>query len=372
MGLLDKLRGELIDIIEWTQPSDAGILAYRFPRYDNEIKMGAKLTVREGQSAVFVNEGKIADVFKPGMYELQTQNMPILSTLKGWKYGFSSPFKAEVYFCITTQQTDHKWGTANPIMMRDPEFGVVRVRAFGSYVFRVSDPGAFIRELVSTDPSFEAYEIDSQLRQAIVSKFADVLGNSKKPVLDLVGNYESMGNYVLEKIRPDFASWGLELTKFYIENISLPPEVEAAMDKRTSMGVIGDMSKFTQFQTAEAIREAANNPSGGAAGVGVGLGAGIGMANQMMNAMQQPAAGQAAGGGAPPPIPSGITFHVALNGQQAGPFDMNTLQAYLRQGQITRDTLVWRQGLANWVAAGTVVELAPLFAAVPPPMPPAG
>lgn len=380
MGILDKLRGEFIDIIEWTQPNDSDILAYRFPRYNNEIKMGAKLTVREGQAAVFVNEGRLADVFSPGMYELQTSNMPILSTLMGWKHGFNSPFKAEVYFVVTSQQTGYKWGTSNPIMMRDADFGMVRLRAFGSYAFRVSDPAAFIRELVSTDPSFEDYEIDAQLRQVIVSKFADVIGKSKIPVLDLVGNYQALSDFVLENIREDFSSWGLELTKFYIENISLPAPVEEALDRRTQMGIVGDLSQYTKFQTAEAIRAAAENPAGGAAGAGVGLGAGLGMANQMLNAFQagspaqtQPAAapGQAAGAPAgPPPLPQAAQLYVALDGQQAGPFDLPGVQNLIQQGRVTPETLVWKQGMAAWAAASTVPETANLFGAVPPPLSP--
>ena len=174
MGLFDKLRGEFIDIIEWTQPSESEVLAYRFPRYDNEIKMGAKLTVREAQAACFVNEGQLADVFAPGMYTLETQNMPILSTLKGWKYGFHSPFKAEVYFISTKRWTDQKWGTQNPIMLRDPEFGPVRIRAFGTYAMRVSDPGTFLKQIVATDPSLETYEITNQLRNTIVGAGATV------------------------------------------------------------------------------------------------------------------------------------------------------------------------------------------------------
>ena len=324
MGIMDKIRGEFIDIIEWMQPNDSDILAYRFPRYNNEIKMGAKLTVREGQAAVFVNEGQTADVFSPGMYELSTQNMPILSTLMGWKYGFNSPFKAEVYFIDTTQQTDKKWGTTNPLMKRDPDFGMIRIRAFGSYVFRVSDPGAFLKELVATDPQFEDYEIDSQLRNTIVSKFADVVGQSNIPVLDLVGNYDELAKFVKENIAPDFQSWGLEILKFYVENVSLPPAVEEAIDKRSEMGAIGDLSKYTQYQTAEAIRDAANNPSGGGAGMGMGLGAGVAFGQQIMGSMQQanmqqqaaPAAAGAAAA-APPPLPGQTMYHVAINGQQS-------------------------------------------------------
>ena len=203
MGLLDKIRGEFIDIIEWTEPSHNEILAYRFPRYNNEIKMGAQLVVREGQTAVFVNEGKLADVFEPGTYTLSTQNMPILATLKGWKYGFNSPFKAEVYFIAMRQWTDQKWGTQNPIMVRDPEFGPVRIRAFGTYAMHVSDPGTFLKQLVATDPSFETWEIANQLRNVIVSRFVDAVGQLKIAVLDLAGNYDTIGKMVQDRIRPD-------------------------------------------------------------------------------------------------------------------------------------------------------------------------
>src|SRR5882672_9262018 len=171
MGLWDKLRGEFIDIVEWTEPSGSELLCYRFPRYNNEIKMGAQLTVREGQAAAFVNEGQLADVYQPGRYRLETANMPILSTIKGWKYGFNSPFKAEVYFVSSKQWTDLKWGTQNPIMMRDPEFGPVRVRAFGTYAMHVSDAGVFLKQLVATDPNLETYEVTNQLRNTIVARF---------------------------------------------------------------------------------------------------------------------------------------------------------------------------------------------------------
>jgi membrane protease subunit (stomatin/prohibitin family) len=366
MGLLDKLRHELIDVIEWTEPAQSDILAYRFPRYNNEIKMGAQLTVREGQAAAFVNEGKLADVYPPGMYTLHTQNMPILSTLKGWKYGFNSPFKAEVYFVSTRQWTDQKWGTQNPVMMRDPEFGPVRVRAFGTYAFKVSDPATFLRQLVATDPSFESYEISNQLRNTIISRFVDVVGQAKIPVLDLAGNYEKMSKLALEKIAPDLAAMGLSLTLFYIENISLPPEVEQMLDKRTQMGVIGNMGTYSQFQTAEAIRDAAKNP-GGLAGLGAGVGAGAMIGQQMAGAM----GGMAAAGAAPPPLPTAAQFYAAIKGQQAGPFDMDTLAVKVREGAVSAKSLVWKKGMTNWAAAESVPELRDLFAAVPPPLPPA-
>lgn len=364
MSIFDKIRGEFIDIIEFTEPTGNEILAYRFPRYNNEIKMGAKLVVREGQTAVFINEGQLADVFKPGTYTLQTQNMPILSTLKGWKYGFNSPFKAEVYFIAMRQWTDQKWGTANPIMVRDPEFGAVRIRAFGSYAFHIADPGIFLQQLVATDPSFESYEISNQLRNTIVSRFTDVIGTAKIPVLDLAGNYDKVSKIALEQIKPDLASLGLALTLFYIENISLPPEVEQALDTRTKMGVLGDLSKYTQFQTATAIGDAARNP-GGIAGIGAGLGAGMAMAGQMAGAMQ----GAAAGAAVPPAIPQAASFYVAVNGQQTGPFDSATLASMVASGKLARASLVWRQGMPAWSAAESIPELSGFFGSVPPPLP---
>ena len=362
MSLWDRLAGEFIDIIEWTEPSQNDILAHRFTRYKNEIKNSAKLIVREGQAAVFVKEGQLADVKTPGMYTLDTNNMPILSTILGWKYGFESPFKCEVYFISTRQWTDQKWGTQNPVMMRDPEFGPVRLRAFGSYAFKVIDPGTFLKELVATDPSFEAFEISNQFRNAIVSRFVDVVGSAKIPMLDLAGNYEKVSKLAQDRIAPDLAKMGIGLTQFYVENVSLPPEVEAALDKRSQMGVLGNLDQYTKFQSAEAIRDAAQNP-GGAAGAGIGFGAGIALGNQMAGAM---AAGSAGG---PPPLPAAVQFHVAISGQQAGPFDLAALGEKVKGGQITRESLVWKPGMAAWTAASAVPELASVFAAVPPPLP---
>ena len=274
MGLRDWVSGQFIDIIEWTEPSQNEILAHRFTRHKNEIKNGAKLVVREGQAAGFVKEGQLADVKVPGMYTLDTKNMPVLSTILGWKYGFESPFKCEVYFISTRQWTNQKWGTQNPIMYRDPEFGPVRLRAFGNYAFKVTDPGTFLKELVSTDPSFELYEISAQFRNVVVSRFIDALGASKIPMLDLAGNYEKVGKIALERIAPEMAKMGVSLTQFFVENISLPPEVEAAMDKRSQMSVLGNLDQYAKFQTAEAIPTAAANP-GGIAGLGASLGAGV-------------------------------------------------------------------------------------------------
>ena len=369
MAIFDLIRGQFIDIIEWNEPSQNDILAYRFPRHNNEIKMGAKLVVREGQAALFVNEGVLSDIFTTaGTYTLSTQNLPMLSTLKGWKYGFNSPFKAEVYFISMRQWTDQKWGTQNPIMMRDQDFGVVRVRAFGSYAFHVSDPATFLKQLVVTDPMFEAFEISNQLRNTIVSRFVDAIGQAKIAVLDLAGNYDKIAKVAHEVIRPDLARLGLALTRFLIENISLPPEVEQALDQRTKMGVLGDLNKYTQYKTAEAIGDAAKN-QGGMAGLGSGIAAGAALADQMRNAMagqQAPVAGAPA---MPPPIPQAASYFIAVNGQQQGPFDANTLAVKAREGVFTRTTLVWKQGMPNWLPAEQVADLAAAFAAVPPPIP---
>jgi membrane protease subunit (stomatin/prohibitin family) len=369
MGIWDKLRGELIDIIQWLDDS-RNTVVYRFERYNNEIKYGAKLVVREGQVGVFINEGQLADVFQPGTYTLTTQNLPILATLKGWKYGFESPFKAEVYFVSTRQFTDLKWGTMNPIMLRDPEFGPVRIRAFGTYIMRVKDAGTFIKQVVGTDGRVTTEDVVTQLRNTIVARFADIVGESKIPILDLASNYDELGKFLGQRMQPDFDALGVELPKLLIENISLPPEVEAALDKRSSMGVIGDLNKYMQFQAAESMTKAAENPSG-TAGAGMGMGMGFAMAQQMGQAMA--GAGQGTNApltGGPPPIPGATKVYVALNGQQAGPFDANQLKQMAASGQLTRETLVWKEGMAGWTAASGLPDIAALFGGgMPPPIP---
>lgn len=367
MDIWKKITGELIDIVQWLDDSP-NTLVHRFERLNNEIKNGAKLVVRESQTAVFVNEGQLADVFKPGTHTLSTANLPILATLKGWKYGFESPFKAEVYFVNTRQFTDMKWGTMNPIMLRDPEFGPLRLRAFGTYAFKCTDPAALVREVAGTNAHFTIEGISEQIRNTIVSKFADVLGESKIPALDLAANYDELGKFMADRLRPGIAPFGLELTALMVENISLPPEVEAALDKRTSMGIVGDLSRYTQFQAANAMEAAAKTPNSGAA-AGMGMGMGFAMAQQMGQAMNQPMA-QPAPGAAPPPLPQATTFFIAINNQQTGPFDVATLTSQAQQGRLTRETLVWRQGMASWSPAASVPELANIFTSVPPPLPP--
>ena len=371
MGLLDKLRGELIDIIEWLD-STRDTLVWRFPRYQNEIKNGAQLIVRPGQLAIFVHRGSIADVFEPGAYRLTTENLPILSTLQGWKYGFNSPFRSEVYFVSTRQITDLKWGTPNPIMMRDPEFGPIRLRAFGTYALRATDPRALIKELVGTNETFEAGEINELVRSMISTTLADLLGKSELAALDLAANYgtlsEQLRTGVVEKVDDEY---GLDLPQLFIVNISLPEEVEKALDTRTQMSVIGDMQRFQQYQMGRAMTAAAENPSGGGAADGMGLGMGFAMANQMMGGSMfaAPAGGAAAGATAPPPAPP-AAWYVAVEGQSRGPFDLQQLASGIAAGQVNASSMVWSSGMAGWVAAAQVPQLAAYFASPPPPPPP--
>ncbi len=283
MGIFDAIRSQLIEVIEWLDDSGNTML-YRFPVQGQEIKNGAQLTVRESQAAVFVYQGQIADVFGPGLYTIDGGNTPVLTKLGAWKYGFNSPFKAEVYFVNTKQFTDLKWGTSNPVMMRDTDFGMVRLRAFGIYSIRVTDPRALIKEIAGTNAHFVTEDIEGQLKRTLVSGFSDALAESKIAALDLASNYDELGKFTRSKLADEFKSFGLDLTKFVIENVSLPAEVEAAMDKRTSMGVIGDVGRYAQFQAADAMRDAAQNTSGGA-GTGAGLGAGFAIGNAMAGAM---------------------------------------------------------------------------------------
>lgn len=372
MSLWDKIRSQLIDIIEWTGDTDE-TMVYRFERYGNEIKHGAQLTVREGQAAVFVNEGQIADVFKPGRYRLETQNLPILATLKGWKYGFESPFKAEVYFVKTTRFVDLKWGTANPIMLRDKEFGPVRLRAFGNYAIRVEDPGKFIKELVGTDGHYVTDDVKHQLRNMIVTRFTDHVGESEIPVLDLAANYNELSQFIHDKIDPEFDEYGIQITKFLIENISLPAAVEEALDRRTSMGVIGDLNAYQQYQAANAMEAAANNPAGGGAAEGMGLGMGFAMANRFAGGAggafgSQPQAAAAPAAAAPPPPPSMPRFWVAQDGKTTGPFGESDFAALIGDGRLSGDTYVCKVGDQSWVHAKDT-ELKMLFGPPPPPAP---
>jgi membrane protease subunit (stomatin/prohibitin family) len=364
MGLFDKLRNELIDIVEWVDDS-RHTLVWRFPRYQNEIKNGAQLIVRPGQIAIFVHRGQIADIFEPGHYELKTDNLPVLSTIAGWKYGFNSPFRAEVYFVSTKQLTDLKWGTPNPIMMRDPEFGPIRIRAFGTYAVKAVNAKALLTELVGTDKEFGADAVTELLRAIIASTIAEVLAKSNVAALDLATKYAEFGEVlrkaVQEKIDDEY---GLEIPQLIIVNISLPESVEKALDTRTSIGVIGDLGKFQQYQMGQALT--ADNAAGGGANAGLGLGLGVAMAGRMMQPGIFP--GAAPVGGMPPAPPS--AWHVAVNGQTQGPYGFEQLAAGISAGQITPATLVWTAGMAGWVPASQVPQLATAFGPPgPPPIP---
>ncbi|MBJ2153378.1 SPFH domain-containing protein [Paracoccus sp. IB05] len=364
--VFDFLRGEFIDVISWLDDT-RDTMVWRFERRGQAIKYGAKLTVREGQAAVFIHEGQLADVFGPGLYQLETNNMPILTTLQHWDHGFQSPFKSEIYFVSTTRFNDQKWGTKNPIMARDPEFGPVRLRAFGTYSMRVADPGKFMTEIVGTDGEFTADEISVQIRNIIVQAASQVLAGSQIPVLDMAANTEDLGKLIAGAITPKVAEYGLSIPEFYIENISLPEEVEKALDKRTSMGVVGDLNKYMQFNAAEAMGNPASG-AGSAMATGAGMAMGMGMAQNMGPWGAQPAAAAHA---PPPPPPVGKEWHLAENGATKGPYTEAQLSGLAASGQLARGTMVWAQGMEGWKPA-VETELARLFSHLPPPPPPAG
>ena len=392
MAFWDLFVTEFIDIIEWLDSTNDTIL-YRFQRHRNEIKNGAKLIVRESQVAILVDGGRIADLFGPGTHTLTTENLPILSTLRNWKHGFESPFKVEVYFVSTKNFIDQKWGTKNPIMLRDPEFGPIRLRAFGTYTFKVKDAVKFIEEVAGTNAYFTTDEVANQLRNITISRFTDVLGESKIPILDLAANYDELSLYIKNRICADFEAYGIELTQLSIENISLPPKVEEALDKRSSMGILGDLKKYTEYQMAEAMTKAAENTSGGA-NEGIGMGMGMAMANQMMKqqaeiqqkvdaekekvaevvaekkeeiqekiVVQTPAF-------QPPPLPEPLKIYVAQNGESTGPFDATALKELIKTGKLTKESLVWQKGMTNWIAAKEVNTLSDILENMPPPLPP--
>ncbi|MEN8836865.1 MAG: SPFH domain-containing protein [Celeribacter marinus] len=370
MGIFDFLSGEFIDVIHWVDDS-RDTMVWRFEREAHEIKYGAKLTVREGQSAVFVHEGQLADVFTPGLYMLETNNMPVLTTLNHWDHGFKSPFKSEIYYVNTTRFGNLKWGTKNPIICRDPEFGPVRIRAFGTYAVKVSDPARFLTEIVGTDGEFTMDEISYQIRNIIVQAFSRIIASSGIPVLDMAANTADLGKLVATEISAIVDEYGLMIPEFYIENISLPEAVEAALDKRTSMGIVGNLDNYMKLSAADAMSA---GDSAMASGMGAGMGAGMGMAMAT-----QTSVGQAAGPWgarpitvqAPPPPPVEHVWHIAANGATTGPFSKAEMGQKAASGALTRESHVWTPGQDGWMKADEVIELAQLFTIAPPP-PPAG
>ncbi|NVO27175.1 SPFH domain-containing protein [Donghicola sp. C2-DW-16] len=372
MGIFDFLKGEFIDVIHWTDDT-RDTMVWRFEREGHEIKYGAKLTVREGQTAVFIHEGQLADVFTPGLYMLETNNMPIMTKLQHWDHGFRSPFKSEIYYVATTRFTDFKWGTKNPIMVRDPEFGPVRLRAFGTYAIRVIDAARFMTEIVGTDGEFTSDEISFQIRNIIVARASQALAASGIPLLDMAANTDDLGKVIAAQVSPTLAEYGLEMPEFYVENISLPPEVEKALDARTSRGIAGNLDDHMKWRAAEAMNAPAS-AAGAAMATGMGAAMGMAMGHQQMGPWgAMPAAAAPApqpAPMAPPPPPVEHVWHIAENGATTGPYSKARLGRMAVEGQLTRDSLVWTAGQDGWKRAEDVMELAQLFTVMPPPPPP--
>ncbi len=289
MALMDFIKKQFIDVLQWTEDSD-GTLAWRYPMAGMEIQNGASLTVRESQLAMFVNEGTVADVFQPGMYQLTTKTLPVLTYLKNWDKLFESPFKSDVYFFSTRTQLDQKWGTPNPITIRDKEFGIVRLRAFGIYSYHLTDPRLFYQKISGTRDDYGRSELEGQLRNTLVAGMTDLFGESGVPFIDMAANQDEFGRAMFAKAAPMFAEFGLALDSLVVQNISLPEELQKILDQKIGMNMIGDMQRFTQYQVANAIPEAAKN-EGGMAGLGVGMGAGVGFGQVMGQAMASAAQG---------------------------------------------------------------------------------
>ena len=373
MGLFDKLKHELVDIIEWLDDTNGATVVWRFPRWQNEIKNGAELIVRPGQSAVFVNQGRLADVFTEGRYQLTTGNMPLLSTILGWKHGFNSPFKSEVYFVSTKVIGPMKWGTPNPLMLRDPDFGAIRLGAFGTYVIKCTDAKLLMKQLVGTDGVYDTNELSEVMRSIIQSSFATCLGQNKVPALDLLSNYESLGEQVRKVVATQIDDeYGLEIPNLKVVNINVPEAVQKAIDQRSSMGALGsatlgpapNMGAFQQFQMGNAVAQPGSRMS-----PGMDLGMGLAMAGQMANQFQQPNMQVQA----PPPLPTAQQWFFGVNGQNVGPLTVDVAKQFVQMGQIKADTLAWTNGMGAWTPAAQIPQLAGLFGAGgPPPLPGGG
>ena len=312
MSLGEFLHKQFIRVIQWNESED-GVLAYRFPMQDMEIENGGQLTVRETQMAAFINEGKIADVFGPGLHTLNTRNLPILTDLRNWTKDFESPFKSDVYFFSTRLQMDQKWGTATPVTIRDKEFGAVRLRAYGTYAYRIADPRVFFTNVSGTRGTYMVGDLEDQLRAMIVERMAGAFADSNVPFLDMASNQAALAAKIADAMKPGFAALGLEMNQFVVESVSLPDDLQKIIDQRIGMGMTGDVGRLTQFEAAESMEEAAQNP-GGTAGMGVGLGAGVAMAQALMGQVRPAAAPAAQTAGAKfctecgKPVPQGAKF----------------------------------------------------------------
>jgi len=318
MALLDFLEKQFIKVIQWTE-SDQDTLAWRFPMRDMEIMNGGQLTVRESQAAAFVNEGRIADIFAPGLYTLNTRTLPLLTDLMNWDKEFKSPFKSDVYFFSTRIKTDQRWGTATPITIRDKEFGAVRIRAYGIYSWHIDNPRAFHTKVSGTRELYTVADLEGQLRNTIVGRMTGAFAESGVPFLDMAANQTELGVKIADGLKPQFAEMGLALDSFVVENLSLPEELQKMLDTRVGMNMIGDMGRYTQYQVANSMPITAGNESGGIAGLGVGLGAGLTMANQMMNALNPNQPPAASGAPPAPPSPAPASPNAAGGGPPAAP-----------------------------------------------------
>ncbi|MFE3000128.1 SPFH domain-containing protein [Nocardia sp. NPDC059246] len=389
MGLFDMIRGEFVDVIEWLDDTRT-TLAWRFPRYENEIKNGAELIVREGQQAVFVYRGQLADKFGPGHYQLTTENMPIMSTLQAWRHGFNSPFRSEVYYVNTRAVTDMRWGTPQPVTVRDPDFRMVQIRANGTANVRVTDIEVFLRQMIGTNAEVDADVLSEQLRANVALAFSDMVLASGLGAIDLQGRQIELSDKLREFVGQRLSGFGVGVEGVTM-TISLPEEIQQAMTRGVARGVEAggfmnnvDLNRYQQMQAADAMLAAAQNPGGGM-GAAMQAGMGVVLGGQMAGAMQgsiaqpqqpgyaqpqqggyaQPAAPQQA---APPPLPGQQQFHFDNAGQAAGPFPIDQLRQYVSSGQLTRDTNVWTEGMPGWQPASSVPALQPLFA-TPPPLP---
>ncbi|AHH18056.1 hypothetical protein NONO_c32690 [Nocardia nova SH22a] len=399
MGLMDKIRGEFVDIIEWLDDTNT-TLAWRFPRYDNEIKNGAELIVREGQQAVFVYRGQLADRYDPGHYTLTSENMPIMSTLQGWKHGFNSPFRSEVYFVNTRPVTELRWGTPQPVTVRDPDFRMVQVRANGATTVKVLDPAVFLRQVIGTESVVDMEQITDLVRRNIALAFSDMVLASGLGAIDLQGRQVELSDKLREFVAERVSSFGLGVDAVTM-TISLPEEIQQAMTRGVARGVeasgfadnVRDPSRYQQVQAADAMLAAAQNPGSGAVGAAMQAGIGVALGGQLAGTVQggfaapqggyqqgqpQQGYGQQPQGQQPPPLPGQQQFHIDLNGQAAGPFPIDQLRGYVSSGQLTAQTNVWTNGMQAWTAAGQVPALQSLFSGppplpgTPPPPPPAG
>jgi membrane protease subunit (stomatin/prohibitin family) len=380
MNMRNMIRGEFVDIIEWLDDTNT-TLAWRFPRYENEIKNGAQLIVREGQRAMFVYRGQLADQYTPGHYALTSENLPILSKLQGWKYGFNSPFRSEVYYVNTRPYPDLRWGTPQPVTVRDPDFKMVQVRANGTTVVRVTDPTAFLRQVIGTEARVDMEQITEMIRRNIALAFNDMVMGSGLGAIDLQGRQVELSDKLREFVAQRVQSFGLGIDAVTM-TISLPEEIQQAMTRGVARGLeessflnnVGDLDRYTQARRADAMLAAAENEGGGAAGAALQAGLGVALGSQMAGAAQggysQPQAQpqQHAVPGAPPPLPPQQVFHFEQAGQAAGPYPIDALRQFVSSGQLNRDTNVWTEGMSGWAAASTVPALSRLFS-TPPPLP---